>query len=377
MPEYFTAQLRAGSAQLAESLGAPSAAEVRGHGERRARRRRISTVSAAMSAVLAISGVAFGIAGRSGPHASRPNAVVGVTGTPANSPRTEPGVAVTTPSAVAGAIGVHLSPPAQYATTTANKVGLTIVNPGPARQVVVEFRSTQTKALYWVEPCDSGAGGGCNPNAYADNPLKVSKSSLSAIPGVAAFDLALPAGASSYTAWVSLPAGVTSYTVLVLEGGSVLGQSPSGPINYGFPIVRAASQGAVTIVRGGAAVEFDTETDNDTSGSYVDLMSFITFACKAGQSTVAVPQSSYVLEWYTGVSWLAIGPVKELGHFSYDMQPGQKATARFRLALESSLPAEVTSCQVTQVISATDTWTAPYYDVSAPNARAVVDFDVR
>ena len=377
MPEYFKTQLRDGTAQVAESLALPSAALVRGHGERRARRRRIGAVSATVSAALVVGGVAFGVARQDSPHATRPSVAAAVSNAPTNSAHTGPSAVGTTSSGTGGSVGVHLSPPAQYAAATENKVGLTIDNSGPARQVVVEFKSTQTNALYWVEPCDSSVGGGCNKNAYADNPLKVAKGAESEVPGVAAFDLALPAGTSSYTAWVGLPAGVTSYTVLVLEGTTVLGQSSSGPINHGFPTLSAVGQGTVTIVRGGSAVEFDTKITDNTSASYVDLFSFTTLSCKAGQSTVTLPQGSYTLKWGTGADWQSVGPVKALGQFSYELSPGQSTTTRFRLALSSSLPSDVTSCQVTQVASASDTWTAPYYDRSAPNARIVVDFDVR
>lgn len=376
MPEYFATQLRDGTAQVAESLTPASAADVRGQGDRRARRRRIGTVSATMSAVLIIAGVAFGLVGQSNPHTVRPDVAHAATGT-AKAAATA--TATTSTSAVTGgSVDVHLTPPAQYAATTANKVQLTIDNPGPARQVIVEFKSSQTRALYWVEACDSSAGGGCNTATYAANPLKVSKSALSNEPGVAAFDLALPSGTSTYNAWVDLPSGMTSYTVYVLEGTStVLGQTPSGPIGHSFPALSVVGNGTVTVTRGGSAVEFDTKLNNSTAASYVDMFSFTTFTCKAGQSTVTVPQTAYKLQWYSGAEWSTVGPVKELGQFSYELSPGEITTLRFRLTLKTSLPSDVTSCQVKQLVSPTDTWTPPYYDPSAPNAQTTVDIVVK
>lgn len=366
MPEYFKTELRDGTAQVTDSLALPSAALVREHGERRARRHRIAAVSATVSVAL-IVGATFAVARQDG-SAPRQNAATAVSHTPTA------GTASSAP--VGGSVAVHLNPPAQYAATSANKVGLTIDNPGPARQVVVEFKSAQTKALYWVEPCDSSVGGGCTKQGYADSPLKVAAGPVSATPGVAAFDLALPTGTSNYTVWVDLPAGMTSYSVLVLEGGTVLSETPSGPISHGFPTLSAVDQGTVTLARGGTAVELDTKLTNDTSASYIDLFSFTSLSCKSGQSTVTVPQGSYTLEWYTGMNWRAVGPVKELGQFSFDLNAGQSSTTRYRLALKSSLPSDVTSCRLTQVVSATDTSTAPYYDESAPYARVVADIDV-
>lgn len=384
MPEYFVNQLREGTGQVADSLRLPSAAEVRDRGERRGRRRRLGTVSATMSAVLFVGGVVFGVTRPDTEPTARSQAAAGAAGeagvpsavateAPVNGP-----VAITAnTAAIGGSVGLHLVPPAEYAAATANKVQLTIDNPGAARQVIVEFKSTQTKAVYWVEPCDSGADGGCSTVSYAENPLKVAKSSLSSTPGVTAFDLALPAGTSTYSAWVDLPAGMTSYTVLVLEGSTVLGQTSSGPIGNGFPALSDVGSGTVTVVRGGPAVEFDTKITNDTSASYVDIGSFTTLSCKAGQSTATLPQSSYTLQWYTGAGWAAVGPIRALGQFSFEINPGETTTTRFRLALKTSLPADVTSCQVTQLVSATTTFTPPYYEVNAPKSQTTVDIEVR
>lgn len=376
MPEYFATQLRDGTAQVTEFLALASAADVRGQGERRARRRRIEAVAATMSAVLLIGGVAFGVAGQNNPQTIRPSVAHGATGTSTAKAAAE---ATATSSAVTGgSVDVHLTPPAQYAATTANKVRLTIDNPGPARQVVVEFKSTQTKALYWVEACDSSAGGGCNKMSLAENPLKVSKSALSNEPGVAAFDLALPSGTSTYNAWVNLQSGMTSYAVYVLDGAStVLGQTSSGTIAHSFPTLSVVGDSTVTVTRGGSAVEFDTKLTNSTSASYVDMFSYTTLSCKAGQSTVTVPQTAYELQWYSGAEWSTVGPIKALGQFSYQISAGETTTVRFRLAVKTSLPSDVTSCQVTQLVTPTNTWTPPYYDASAPHAQTTVDIDVR
>ncbi|WP_034264701.1 hypothetical protein [Actinospica robiniae] len=368
MPEYFAIQLRDGTGQVAESFAFPTASEVRGHGDRQARRRRIATVSATMSAVLLISGVAFGVTRRAPAPASLPNAAAASSG---------PQSTGTTPAATGESVGVRLIPPAQYAAGTANKIELTIDNPGTARPVIVEFKSPQTKSVYWVEPCDNSSNFSCDAAAYADNPLKKPKNFLSSTPGVTAFNLALPAGISTYTAWVDPPAGVSSYTVLVLEGSTVLGQTSSGPISRGFPTLSVVGRSTMTVVRGGSAVEFDTKLTDDTSGSYILLPSFTSLSCMAGQSPVTLPQGSYTLQWYTGASWAAVGEPRMNGQFSYEIKPREATTDRFRLALENSLPADVTSCRVTQVVSSTSTPTPPFYVASDSTAQTAVNFDVK
>lgn len=375
MPEYFKTQLLDGTTRVADSLTLPSAADVRGHSERRVRRRRIAGVSATLSVALLVCGVAFAFAQQNDARASQP--LGGAASHVPTRPAGAEASATEARSGAAGPVSVQLTPPAEYAAATANEVRLTIANAGAAGQVVVEFKSTQTRALYWVEPCDSSAGGGCNDTSYAENPLKVAHNPLSGVPGVSAFDLAPPAGTSSYTAWVDLPSGVTSYTVAVLDGAKVLGQTVSGPIARDFPTVAAAGPSTMTITRGGSAVPFQTDIVDSTSGSYIDMFSFTTFSCMAGQSTVTLPQGSYTLQWYDGGGWAAVGPVKELGQFSYELSPNQTRTTRFRLRLSSSLPANVTSCQVTQLITPSTAGSAPYYDVHAPNARTVVSFVVR
>lgn len=369
MPEYFATQLREGTGQVAESLALPTAAQVRRQGEARGRRRRFAAVAATMSAVLLVGGVAFGV---SRPDVAATNRAAAASRASANAP-----IATATMSAASGgAVGVRLTPPAEYAASTSNKVELTIDNPGSARQVVVEFKATQTKSLYWVEPCDNSVGGGCNKTDYADNPLKVAKGALSSTPGIAAFDLALPTGISTYTAFVDLPAGVTSYSVLVLDGATVLGETSSGPISHGFPTLDVVGPTIRKITPGGAAVEFDTKLTDDTSASYIDIFSFTTLTCGNGPVATTIPQSSYTLEWYTGANWAAVGPTKALGQFSYAIAPGETTTTRFRLAFTTALPYAITSCRVTQLVSATDTWTAPYYDESAPRSQTAVGFSI-
>ena len=370
MPEYFATQLREGTGQVAESLALPTAAQVRRLGETRVRRRRFAAVAATMSAVLLVGGVAFGV---SRPDAAATNRAAAAAARASANP---PIATATTSAATGGAVGVRLTPPAEYAASTSNKVELTIDNPGSARQVVVEFKATQTKSLYWVEPCDNSVGGGCNKTDYADNPLKVAKGALSSTPGVAAFDLALPTGINTYTAYVDLPAGVTSYSVLVLDGATVLGETSSGPISHGFPTLDVVGPTTRKITPGGAAVEFDTKLTDDTSASYIDIFSFTTLTCGNGTVATTIPQSSYTLEWYTGANWAAVGPTRALGQFSYAITPDETDTTRFRLAFTASLPIDITSCQVTQLVSATDTWTAPYYDASAPRSQTAVGFSI-
>lgn len=378
MPEYFESQLREGSARMADALDVPSAAEVRGRSDHRARRRRSGAVVLTVAAVLAVGGAAFGIAGQDGrgpaPSADR---AAGPSDASADASHAASPTAGTASAAPAVPVALRLNPPSRYAAATANKVGLTITNPGAARKVVVEFLATGTDAQYWVEGCDSGVDGGCTPQAEQSNPLQQARGKGVSAPGVVEFDLALPAGTSSYTAYVTPPAGVNSYVVRVLEGRTVLGQAASGPLDYGFPSLVVASQASRSIARGGSSVEFDTTVDDTTSTSYVNMFSFVIVSCTAGNATVQVPQGAYTLDWYPGISWQAVGPLRELGQFGYALNSGQSTTTRFRLSLSESLPSSVTSCQVTQVISASDTSTAPFYDTSAPSAQATVTFEVR
>jgi hypothetical protein len=171
---------------------------------------------------------------------------------------------------------------------------------------------------------------------------------------------------------------VRSYEVRVLDGTTVLGQAASGPIDDDFPTLNVSSRSATSVARGGASVEFTTTVDNLTSTSYVDLFSFTTLSCSSGENAVQIAQDAYTLDWYTGgAGWSPVGPVKELGQFSYQLSPGESTTTQFRLAFKDSLPGAVTSCQVTQLVSASDTGSAPFYDTSAPDARAVTTFTVR
>jgi hypothetical protein len=370
VPEFFTTQLQEGSTQVSEQFSLPSPAEVRSRSEHRVRRRRAQVAGASVAVVLVMSGAAFGLARQSGSSA----AAAGAT-TPATvSPRPQATSTVSAPAAAS--VTVRLDPPAQYAGTTANRVGLTIANPGPARNVAIEFSAAQTQARYWVESCDSSVDGGCSSGAIAANPLKVAKGADAEAPGVVKFDLALPTGTTAYTVWVSPPNGVTSYTASVLDGTEVLGQTGSGQIGHSsFPTLTTLSQSPMAIHRGGSAVEFDTKVTDDTTASYVNLFSFTTLTCNAGQNTMTVPQSSYTLEWNAGADWQAIGP-SQLGQISFQLTPGEASTTQFRLALSDSLPSDVTNCQIKQLVSATDMQSAPYYDTTAPNAQTTVDFTV-
>lgn len=367
MSESFETRLRDGTAQVTASFTPPSAAAVRAYSGQRARRRTTGTVALAACAVLLVGGAVLGLDQQRNGHSGVPHASAGVpTTSPSGSP-TQPGK---------GSVSIRLSEPALYAAATANKVGLTFSNSGPARHVVVQFDAPGSDSLYWVEPCDSGAGSGCSPQQYQDNPLRVATDQGSPRPGFVDFDLALPAGTSSYTVWVDPPGGVTSYRMFVLHGTTVLGLGVSGQIHYAFPTLTTASQGSTTLVRGGAAVEFGTEVTDATTTSYVNLSSYTSVSCKAGQSSVTLPQGAYTLQWSAGKSWQNVGNLQYNGQFGYSMSPGQSTTTRFRLALTDSLPSDVTSCQVTQLVSATPQTAPPYYDQSDPTAHTVVNFSV-
>lgn len=375
MPDFFETELRTGTAQTVDSFTPPSAAAVRKHSETRTWRRR----AGAIALVLVMGGAAFGFT-RPGPgHSSAPTGPTTVAATTPSPRGTTPSPRSTTPPPDGeGTLHVQLTPPARYAAATSNKVLLTVGNNGPARQVLVEFAAPGSDSHYWVEPCDSGIGGGCSAQSYTDNPLKVPTDPKLNAPGVVYFDLALPTGTSSYSAWVNPPTGLTSYTVRVLDGTTVLAQAGPESIDYGyvFPVLSKMSQGSTKLVRGGPAVEFTTEVDDRTAAAYVDLASFTTLSCEAGTTAVQVPQDAYTLEWYAGLSWQKVGAPKAPGQFGYDLKAGQSTSTRFRLSVSDAMPADVTGCRITQLVSASVTWTPPYYDQSAPSARTAVDFTV-
>lgn len=376
MPEFFETELRNGTAQVAGSFEPPSAEAVRRHAELRTRRRRVG----AAVLVLLVGGAAFGLTRPGFGHASTPLGPVVVTsGSPTTLSSTSPSPGRTPSSPPTGnmRLGVQLTAPASYAAATSNKVALSIDNPGPARNVLVEFLAPGTATPYWVSNCDTGVGG-CPSGSSHGNPLKVAQG-IKYAKGATDFDLALPAGTSSYNAWVDPPAGITSYSVLVLDGKTVLGQTAPEPVELGdtFPDLSTTSQDSKTLARGGPTVGFTTELDNRTAGSYVDLFSFITVSCEAGTTVVSVPQNAYTLEWYDGIGWANVGLPKLMGQFGYDPAAGQSTSTKFRISVSDAMPAGVTGCQVTQVVSASDTQTPPYYDQSSPKAQTVVDFTIK
>ncbi len=374
MPDYFESELRSGTAQVVETFTPSSAEHVRARSARRTRQHR----AGAVVLVLVVGGTAFGVSRPLFGHSTGPTGAAGAANvaTSLSSAASSPRATASPSSGGGGAVSVELAPPAQYGAATSNKVELTIDNAGAARHVVVEFDAAGSKSLYWVEPCDSGVGGGCSTQSYADNPLKVAKDAGPDRPGVVSFDLALPAGTSRYTAYVDPPTGISSYTMRVLEGKTVLAQTGPEPVSYDYPKLSAVSQSSTKLVRGGSRVDFSTQIEDQTAASYVDMASLTTVTCKAGNTVVTVPNDAYTLEWYTGVNWAQVGAPKEIGQFSYELTSGESTTTRFRLSVSDSMPAEVTSCQVTQVVSASITGTPPYYDRAAPYTQTTLDFSV-
>ncbi|MBR7839133.1 hypothetical protein KDL01_38075 [Actinospica durhamensis] len=371
MPDYFESELRSGTAQVVETFTPPTAEHVRARAAQRTRQHR----AGALALVLVLGGTAFGASRPLFERSTGPAAASGTTAT-SRPAATSSAHATASPSNADGAVSVRLAPPARYGAATSNKVVLTIENAGAARHVVVEFDAAGTKSLYWVEPCDSGVGGGCSPTSYAANPLKVAKDVGPGRPGVVSFDLALPAGTSEYDAYVDPPTGISSYTTRVLDGKTVLAQTGPERISYDYPKLSTVSQSSTKVARGGPSVDFSTLIADQTAASYVDMASLTSVVCKAGSTVVTVPADAYTLEWYTGANWAAVGPVKAVGQFSYELTPGESSTTRFRLSVSDSMPSEVTGCQVTQVVSASITWTPPYYDRAAPYAQTTLDFTV-
>ena len=86
MSDYFDTQLREGTAQVAGSLTTRTAAAVREHSERRARRLGAGTAALAASAVLVIGGTVFGLERQGG----GPTAAVGVSHSTTASPSASP-----------------------------------------------------------------------------------------------------------------------------------------------------------------------------------------------------------------------------------------------------------------------------------------------
>ncbi|WP_034266305.1 hypothetical protein [Actinospica robiniae] len=114
MSDYFDTQLREGSARVAGSLTAPTAAAVREHSNRRARRARTGTAALAAVAVLALGGVTFGLEHQGGATrntvAIANSATAGNATTPSASPSTSAAVSSTSTSSMPESVSTASSP---------------------------------------------------------------------------------------------------------------------------------------------------------------------------------------------------------------------------------------------------------------------------
>jgi hypothetical protein len=269
-----------------------------------------------------------------------------------------------------------------YAAETANKVQVTIANPGPARAVVVEFDTTGTGILEWVEGCDAGSDGGCSDTQLYGNALHITQGPLGKTTSQATrFSLQLPHGTSTYEAWVNPPRNASTFQVRVLDdkAAKVFGSAESSQITTAFPTLHLTSQASQSVSRGGGYTSFSTTVANPTGGGYINLNQVGTVSCFANGSPVEVSSSDYSLQWFTGGgagTWTTLvnGPAWQA--MGYDLQAGKSTLTKFRLRLSDSLPAEVTSCQVTLTVSDVTTSKAPYYDASQPKGQVVIDFTV-
>jgi hypothetical protein len=379
VPEIFDATLREGTRQVAAALASPPAAELRELGERRARRRKARSIALCAAALLAVGGTTAGVCGLRGPQAGPAASVAATKDTGPSHPAT---AAATGSAAAAGPVQVSISGPAAYAAETANKVQVSIANPGPARAVIVEFDTTGTGIFEWTEGCDAGTDGGCSETNLSDNLLQLTQGALGKTTSQAVrFSLQLPHGTHTYQAWVNPPRNAGTFTVRVLDEQAVkvFGSAESPRIVTGFPTLKLISQASHSIARSGGYVEFSTTVANPTGGGYINLDQIGTVACFAGGSPVSVSSNDYSLQWFTGGgagSWTALVNGAAWQAMGYDLPAGESTTTKFRLRLSGSLSAEVTSCQVTLTVSNQTTSKAPYFDASQPKGQAVVDFTV-
>lgn len=228
MPETIERELRAGTDRVISTFTPQSAAELRAHADRRSRRRRAGIATMSIVALAAAGTVFFNVDSHS---ATSP---ISTAASHTSSPAAAHSSAST--AAVGHYVTVALATPPVYSQDTANKVQVTITNPGPTRAVIVVLAVATSQSIGpWALPCDPGAGACSTWSDYTSGPLKLSgwvtvNVDTPAAQRTVRYQLSLPTGTSSYSLWATLPSGARNFSVSVLDGTKQLARTVSDPI---------------------------------------------------------------------------------------------------------------------------------------------------
>ncbi|TDT97739.1 hypothetical protein EDD99_5931 [Streptomyces sp. 846.5] len=342
MPEDFDNLLSA----IATSAGAaarphgPDAARRRG--AQRTLRRRLAV--SALSAVLLAGGIGTALAvSRSGsgpdpaPPAVSPSASAG-TGRPSPSP---------TPSSSTGsgdaAPTLSLQLPTALAKATANQVGFTVTNPGPARTetVTLDLGRPTSGAPTSTMPLERGIVQRQDGPGGAWVTVPVSYSGTGSASGTAAdtatYQLALPARSGVQEHLRVTPVGVESVDFAVrLTGGGSAPVTRSQTLPLATPTVTGTGPASVT--HGTTSAEFDFTLSNATAADY----SAVGLYLNAGGSSANCNFAPFATaQWWDGTGWRSISLSTGWPSLkTVSLGAGQTVTVRTRLIV----PATLASC---------------------------------
>ncbi|MEY9835546.1 hypothetical protein [Streptacidiphilus sp. EB103A] len=347
MPEDFDNLLSA----IATSAGAaarphgPDAARRRG--AQRTLRRRLAV--SALSAVLLAGGIGTALAvSRSGGGPAPASPVVSSSGRP--SPDPSP-----TPSRSAGssdaAPTLSLQLPTALAKATANQVGFTVTNPGPARTetVTLDLGRPASGAPSSTTPLERGIVQRQDGPGGAWVTVPVSYTSTGSASGTAAdtatYQLALPARADVQEHLRVTPVGVESVDFAVrLTGGSApVTRSQALPL----ATPRLTGTGPASVTPGTTSAEFDFTLSNITTADY----SAVGLYLNAGGSTSNCTFAPFATaQWWDGTGWRNVSlssgwPSLE----TVGLGAGQSLTLRTRLIVPATLDSCLKRGQVSMI----------------------------